>query len=352
VTGSGGRAGQGAVYRLDAQSGDCTILHSFFDGGDTSRAPYGGPTWVAPDWLYGTAAYGELGSSGVIYRLRTDGSDFSVVHAFEGGPDDGATPLGALQIDAAWIYGTTQNGGTHGGGTLYRTALDLSDHMLLHSFGGPGDGALPVGGPLLVGFTRLYGATWGGGAAGLGTVFSSSFDGSGYEVLHEFAGGTDGSRPRAPAHVTVAPGFSDFVFGATQAGGSGGVGTLYRLEADTGDLETVHAFDGAGPNGGVHPALTTDGGNLYGFTTSGGPSGHGEIFRLRFDGSGFENLHSFAGLDGRVPQSVRFEAGRLVGTTYQGGARDHGVIYALDLPEVFAGTFESGGFEGWSVIVP
>jgi len=152
---------------------------------------------------------------------------------------------------------------------------------LLHSFAGTtSDGANPYGSLVASGST-LYGMTSGGGAYNLGTVFKINVDGTGYAVLHSFAGAIVG----APT-------------------------------------------DGASPKG----SLVLIGATLYGMTHYGGiPAGEGKIFKINSDGTGLEVLHSFAGKpsDGGWPWgSLTFSGSMLCGMTLNGGVSDLGVVFS------------------------
>jgi hypothetical protein len=78
---------------------------------------------IAPDgFLYGIShgseSFGgtlngvQYGTEfGTFYRLRPDGSDFSVLHTFDS-VEAGLTPMRGLVWDNGTIYGTTGEGGT------------------------------------------------------------------------------------------------------------------------------------------------------------------------------------------------------------------------------------------------
>ena len=104
--------------------------------------------------------------------------------------------------------------------------------------------------------------------------------------------------------------------------------------------------DGAGPAG---PLVLGDDGLFYGTTTVGGPDGCGAIFRIGFDGTGFEVLRHFSaattdattGLpenaDGATPIGGLIDGGDGVfyGTTAQGGTEGRGVVYSITPAGVF-----------------
>jgi len=142
--------------------------------------------------LYGTAPEAGAGSSGTIFRLGTDGSNFAVLHTFNFFPPAytlsagyGLYPYGGLvQGNDGLLYGACYGGGyfPSGGyfaGTLYRLNPDGAGLALLHSFNGIDpisetnvDGAKPWATLLKANDGRFYGLTSAGGTNGSGTVFS------------------------------------------------------------------------------------------------------------------------------------------------------------------------------------
>jgi uncharacterized repeat protein (TIGR03803 family) len=164
-------------------------------------------------------------------------------------------------------------------------------------------------------------------------VFKLNTVGTGFIVLHDFAGGSDGAAPLS--QLTL---LGNTLFGTTQYGGPGYNGTVFSLGVDGGAFSVLHAFttnntDGAGPFCG----LALSGQTLYGTTASGGPSYGGTVFRMNTDGTGFEIIHffspgdGFTNEDGIGPYGALVSDGtRLYGTTSYGGAEGNGTIYALD----------------------
>jgi uncharacterized repeat protein (TIGR03803 family) len=142
---------------------------------------------------------------------------------------------------------------------------------------------------------------------------------SGLDVVHSFSG-----TLYAPEYVAVMDKAGN-LYGATAGGGTAGLGTVFRLDA-AGHETTLYSFtgtngDGANPAAGV---IMDSAGNLYGTTENGGQcvSGCGTVFKL--DPSGKETLlYSFTGMngDGRDPVAgvIMDNAGNLYGTTEEGG---------------------------------
>ena len=126
----------------------------------------------------------------------------------------------------------------------------------------------------------------------LGLVVTQSSHAQTYSVLYSFTGGADGGNPWAPLIQDAAGN----LYGTTQAGGSNGVGTVFKLDA-SGTETVVYSFT-AGTDGGFPLAglVRDEAGNLYGTTLFGGvfACGCGTVFRL--DPTGKETvLYSFAG---------------------------------------------------------
>jgi len=248
-------------------------------------------------------------------RRPSRGNQFRVNHAFNGA--DGGMPTAALIQDVSGnLYGTTSSGGS-GLGVVFK--LDTANNeTVLHIFGGP-DGATPYGRLVSDGSGNLYGTTFAGGASGLGTVFKIDTGGA-ETVLHSFAGGADGANP----YAGLVRDDSGNLYGTTEGGGSSGFGTVFKVDITS--TETVlHSFagapsDGADPKAGV---ILDDAGNLYGVTFRGGSGGKGTVFKL--DTTNTETvLYDFTGrADGGNPFGglTRDQNGTLYGTTEMGGKR-------------------------------
>ncbi|MBI5395101.1 MAG: PEP-CTERM sorting domain-containing protein [Verrucomicrobia bacterium] len=116
--------------------------------------------------------FGGDNNTGTVFQINTDGSGFGLLHEFAGGGSDGSSPFGSLMLDGPVFYGMTQYGGDSDGGTLFQINTNGTGFQLLHEFAGGGsDGRLPYGDVILANST-LYGMTPFGGDSDVGTVFS------------------------------------------------------------------------------------------------------------------------------------------------------------------------------------
>ena len=215
----------------------------------------------------------------------------SVLYSFGASSTDGEAPLRlALGADGN-LYGTTNYGGTHGDGTVFRLT-PAGTETILYSFGASTtDGDEPT--TLLQAVDgNFYGTTSGGGAHGYGTAFKLTPAGV-ETVLYSFgASATDGQIPDV-----LLQGSDGNLYGTTTGGGNFAGGTLFKL-TPTGTMTMLFAsFGGSNaggscsggafnpPNGAIPLGMILGSdGAFYGFTDGGECSGsipvNGAIFRV------------------------------------------------------------------------
>ncbi len=167
-----------------------------------------------------------------IWAKTADSQTFTTLVQFTGtsGTASGEYPYGSLTVSGGTIYGMTQNGGATGDGNIFSVGTNGANFQNLLSFtgsGGTASGEAPTGGLILSG-TTIYGMTNQGGADGYGNIFSVGIDGSGYDDLYDFTGGTDGGNPYGD--LTFSGGA---LFGMTSQGGANGDGTVFALTLPT-----------------------------------------------------------------------------------------------------------------------
>ena len=321
------------------------VLHSFLDNGTDGIDPQAGLIFDAAGNLYGTTYEGGANDDGVVFELSPAGGGNwteKVLHSFIN--TDGYLPQAGLVFDAAGnLYGTTIEGGTYPGGTVFELTPaggGTWTEKVLWSFGNGTDGREPWGGVIFDAAGDLYGTTVGGGTSSMGTVFELSPAGGGHwteKVLYSLGSGSDGNSPVSGVIFDAAGN----LYGTTQyGGGSFDAGTVFELLPAGGGNWTekvLHSF-GSGADG-QYPAagLVFDGaGNLYGTTPNGGTFSGGTVFELSPAGGGTwteQVLHNFGnGTDGSSPQaSLVFDgAGNLYGTTNTGGSYGGGTVFRLN----------------------
>lgn len=345
---SGGSAGVGAVFRLRPDGSDYSLLKTFTGANGDGANPYASMVVGTSGVLYGTTFYGGASSAGTVFSLNPDGSGFRVLKSFSYSTDGGLLYAPLCLAGNGVLYGAAYYGGSKSFGILFRLNPDGSGFSVLRSFTGTnGDGGYPVGGLVQGTNGALYGTTYYGGATNnYGTVFMLSPDGSAYTVLKRFAGG-DGAYP----YAALVQGQDGGIYGTTVAGGSFGRGTVFRFNPDGSGYTTILNFGRSNADAANPYAALVQGpsGVFYGTTRSGGAFSQGAVFQLNADGSGYAVLKSFAGSgsDGAFPESPLLFGtdGTLYGTTESGGALGFGTVFNL-VPPAFLLRPEpvSGGF--------
>ncbi|MBS0394307.1 MAG: hypothetical protein JSR54_06735 [Proteobacteria bacterium] len=325
-------SGQAGVFYSLTTAGTYTLLHAFTATATDTGGPLGALIQGSDGNFYGTGQYGGSHLSGAVVQVTPAGA-VTLLHSFAGGSADGSDPQGGVvRASDGTLYGTTYTGGGNNLGTVWKLATD-GTLTLLHAFAGAGssDGAYPRAGLMLASDGNLYGTTSGGGAHNAGTVFSVTPAGS-YAVVYSFSGGAgDGGDPRGE----LVEGADGALYGLSYDGGAANLGTLYRL-TKAGSESVLYAFTGTGDGAYPYGALLLGAdGNFYGLTFGDGTSQLGSLFRATPVGA-VTPLHAFAGGagDGADPigRLVQGSDGTLYGVTYNGGAANLGTVFKLTAP--------------------
>jgi uncharacterized repeat protein (TIGR03803 family) len=298
----------GTVFRIKEDGTGFEILHRFTDweevtanGAPINRQgvyPESPLILASDDYLYGVTRTGGEGGTGAIFRIRRDGSEFSAIHEF--GPVTSEVNA-APQIN---VGGSSPNG----------RLLEMPDGY-------------------------LYGTAAGGGINGRGTIFRIRLDGTGFEVVYEFEDIPDVSPYENFGGITPLVGLIDgedgYMYGTASSGGDNAVGTLFAIDTTTLEFQVRHDFDapkGAGPAGEL---LIGRDGRLYGTTAGGGTNSSGStvalgtIFSIERDGTDFQSLHTFTGDNGYGPAGalVQVDDTTFIGIATLGGKCNQGTVY-------------------------
>ena len=325
MTTDGGPLGEGTAFKLSSSASgwQFTRLYSFDseNGGGFGTFIFG-----TDGRLIGTTAGDE--NDGKLFSLSPPGrvspSVFSnwintLLYDFAGG-NDGSFPTGSLVVDNSGdIYGTTQQGGSNNGGTLYEfTGGGL---QVLHDFFAfSGDGIDPT--EVVNGSDGLYGVTNGGGSQSVGTLFTTA---GGYRVVHNFMQSAE-PRPMSLAADQDGNLYGTSTFAPTPC--SPVQETVFSLSAPDWNPLPLVSLEGH-----YGSWVSTDAqGNVYGTTDSTDSSPHGGVFKLTCCWT-YTDLHDFSGppSDGEYPSAspVVDAQGNIYGTTGAGGTYGFGTVWKI-----------------------
>lgn len=339
ATTNDGANSSGTVFKLTTD-GTLTTLWAFCadQGCPDGVSPTGGLVQGTNGDFYGTTgAAGGNGGGGTVFKITSSGS-LTTLYSFcaANGCTDGASSFAdLLQGPDGDFYGVTEYGGANqqgagGAGTVFKIGAS-GGFVSLYSFcskANCADGQLPYGALVLGPGGDFYGTTQGGGAHSGGTVFKITSTGA-LTTIYSFCSQSDcadGEQPYGPLLL----GSDGNFYGTTSAAGAHSFGTLFKM-TPAGALTTLYTFcsqsgctDGGAPIGAL---LLASDGNFYGVTTAGGnPAGDGTVYRFTPSGT-FSTIYTFCFAkttctDGITPDSglIQGKDGNLYGTTYAGGS--------------------------------
>jgi uncharacterized repeat protein (TIGR03803 family) len=278
-------------------------------------------------FLYGMTTYGGTNNSGTIFKIAFNGSGYSVLHHF-GSINDGGFGQGSLIYDGSFLYGMTVSGGLYGFGSIFKIKSDGTGYSILFNFDEV-SGSNPMGSLIFDG-SFLYGMTYMGGSnlstcgAGCGVIFKIKPDGTSFSVLLDF-GSTNANKPYGSL-------ISDgtFLYGMTSNDDTDLNGVVFRLKPDGAQYQEICSMlyntTGRNPAG----SLYTDGSYLYGMAAFGGtiPGSQGTLFEIKKDGHNPKQLINFLGVNGAWPNGSLISDGiYLYGMTTEGGQNNKGIIF-------------------------
>jgi uncharacterized repeat protein (TIGR03803 family) len=331
-TPGGGTNDFGTIFRIGRDGSGHSVIHNFSQGDQDLPGNVFLPglyvTRGADDVLYGTSMGGTNFGSGMVFKLNTDGSGYTILHSFTNS-DFG--PLNLMQGRDGFLYGAGFN-------AVFKLDTNGGNYSALHIFTNATDGMRGYGRLLQSSDGALYGTTYLGGTNNDGAIFKINTNGAGFAILHTFTGNPDGRS----AYAGLTEGSDGALYGVTRQGGTNDAGIVFKLNQDGSGYQILHHFktngvDAAFPAGDLVLGLNN---LLYGTTQLGGTNGTGAIFEIGLDGNNYAVLHHlFNGIviSGGVTNYVNEGSSSYAGLVRGPASDGSGVLY---------GVTQSGGYLG------
>ena len=210
TTSLGGANNNGTIFSICTNGSNYQTLYSFGNVSNDGTNPVAGLVFTN-NTLYGTTENGgsigmSAGGYGTIFSYNIGTSNYQVVYNFgatnPAGQIDGQNPEARLLLVGNILYGTTYNGGTNNGsGTIFSIAIGsgpVATNTIIANFGSADTdyGQHPQADLIILG-DSMYGTTYQGGAYTYGMVFSISTNGTNFNDIYDFMGGSvgDGATP-------------------------------------------------------------------------------------------------------------------------------------------------------------
>lgn len=247
------------VYTLPAQLNASNGITPVAAGQRYDGAyPYGFVTEGADGKIYGTCVRGGTFDYGIIWRMDKNGGNFEVIHACDSrflttrvnglnapitsGSYDMLYPWGNVAQDQLGrIYVNGYNGGEGNFGGLSRMNSDGSNVQILMS-GSAANGTFSYRGPLIID-NEVFGTfrTNGGGNSSIGVLWKYDILTNTYTKLKTFEA-TGGYQDGYDIWAGVAFDGNHLYGTAIAGGGSGNVGTLWKIKRDGTEFQVLHRF--------------------------------------------------------------------------------------------------------------
>jgi uncharacterized repeat protein (TIGR03803 family) len=237
-TSGGGQFGYGTIYELQSTSTGYKYVRLYSFDQNAGSFPTGGLIFDRAGNLYGTTINGGPNLLGTVFELKRKSNGTwteDMLYTFQNS-SDGVSPEGDLVFDSSGnLFGTTAYGGDQacandiGCGEVYELSPSggVWTKTTLHTFTDTPDARAPNAGLAIDRSGNLFGTTNDGGTAGTGSLFEISPTSSGWTetVLYSFTDGVDGGFVTSPVTLDL----EGNIFGVTASGGRGGDGVAFAF---------------------------------------------------------------------------------------------------------------------------
>lgn len=327
VSKQGGASNKGFVFRIYADGRNLEIIKDF--SGADAQFPNNSLIEGTDGKLYGTTLSGSntVVAEGTIFRLDKDGSNFEALRYLDVPADGQLLEGGIIEASDGFIYGTTQNGGNHSRGTIFRMAKDGTNFSVVYHFNTAAGCCTST--RLIEDNGKLIGLNGIGGGFGNGAVYSYDLSNGSYTGL----GGVPNTIGFGVNKNFIID--NGFLYGVTISGAANGTGSIFKMELATGTYTLLH--DNSSTAGLVTICLGSDG-NLYGTTQFDGANGNGSLFKLTTTGI-YSSFYSTLSNNGN-PRSGLIEINNLPPTLIAAAddvtLNEGDASYTLNLATIFA----------------
>ncbi|UXX78645.1 PKD domain-containing protein [Reichenbachiella carrageenanivorans] len=322
-----GTEGYGTIFSVLPDGSEYEVLHAF--SGSDGETPNGKLVELNGK-LWGTTQKGGTDDLGTVFRINKDGTGFEHVDSFK---EYGTLPKCGLTVYGDELYGVSSTS-PYDYSTIFK--IDLENDLLEHKkYSSPEQGESNSR-ELVVSNDLLWGVAFRGGNEpgtntidNQGTLFNYDPATNNINLIHDFDGyqASDGRSPNASL-----VNYGEYLYGSTRHGSIDNFttyGTIFRVKNDGTDYEVLQQFNGID---GISPvgAMTVFDDQLYGMTSGKGDHNWGTVFRFDPTDNGLEAIYHFTSTNGRPNGPLVLKDGLLWGFTFYGGANGFGILFSID----------------------
>ena len=233
-------------------------------------------------------------ATGSIYKVNFGNTPSATnpkqMHCFKNSSPGGGPAATPFQASDGKIYGSTANGGLYGMGVLFRFDPQTGAYAVLHHFGAGSEGSSPYG-TLIESGGKLYGVAAGGNGTG-GVLFCFNLNSGNYTEPVQFGSGNAADCNTPGGGLCI--GTDNKLYGFTTLGGDSAQGALYRFDPLNGNFQKLKNFTGGSqPAKPVGALFLASNGMMYGASAAGGNFGVGTLFSYNTQSDQFSKVHDF-----------------------------------------------------------
>jgi hypothetical protein len=284
--------------------------------------------------LWGTTTYGGDENGGVIYKTNKNGENFEVAYDFK--KNRGLDPVKNLCLASnGKVYGIVSSGAVdfneYYEGGIYSYDTETKEYELIFGFladevGNDTTGVTPVGGIIQASNGKLYGVCSEGGL-NKGILYELNPNTQEFIKLYDFSYSSDEGYFPSSGLLEV----NGKLYGSTMYGGTGGTGSFYEYDIETGTVNNllVLDYDSVGYSSYASPVYYN--GHIYGLCRSGGEYNDGTLFSYNVNTGNIE-IYPFeeSSLGANPTIQLTVLNNKLYGVTKVGGVNGDGVLYEFN----------------------
>ena len=300
-------------------------------------------------YIYANGPGNGYTTGGVIFKVKYDGSNYTILRKFTLSTDGSSPRFRPVLGTDGFVYGLNESGGANNSGTIWRVKRDGTLFSVIYNFPAS-TGAFQnyLGAFVNVDYSGFFGSLTFGldgklyglcGGGSLGThLFRLNTNGSGFSILLHGTGYSNSPIPGSGIASPLTLGSDGNFYGCFTGGGlidfAGGKGVIFKFNPTNNAYTLLHYFTIDGLEGKTPYGLAEgSGGFLYGLCYNLGiPNGietdHGTLWKIAKDGTGFSvlkqlsadttgngtNYKILAGLNNKIYFSTHSNGHPLVGT--------------------------------------
>ena len=339
TTGEGGTNDKGTIFSFNFSTKNLVKLADISNPNSDGKDPIASLTYNSSNGLfYGVTETGGNDDKGIVFSFNPTTNALKKVADISNSNSDGKKPWASLTYDGNndRFYGTTTQGGTNNHGIIFSFNPATNALVKVADISNSNSNRIFAATDLTYYNKLFYGTTENGGVNGKGTVFSfNPITKVIVKVADISNSNSDGGYPRSILTYNSTNGLFS---GTTTEGGTSSYGIVFSFNPTTNAL--VHLANIYNSNSNSKTPISSlsynsSNGLFYGTTKGGGTNHKGTVFSFNPATNGLEqvaNISNFNSDGTDTLDSLIYNSsnGLFYGTTSGGGTNNKGTVFSFD----------------------